>query len=129
MGFFDGSEIIDSGALPQGDYQAVIVGAEEKENKAGTGSYVRLDYEILEQGGLTVSDFMNLFHDNVKVAGIAKRQFKQLLVATTGEPDLENLEDLIGKKLTLTLGQTEFNGEVVNSVKKHKPFNVSDVPF
>ena len=35
-------------AIPAGKYQAVITDSEEKRNKAGTGTYLQLEFEVIE---------------------------------------------------------------------------------
>ena len=127
--FFDGSEIIDLGCLAEGVYNAVVSGAEQSENKAGTGSYVKVSFDMIDESGYSVLNFYNISHENVKVEAMGKRDFKRLVEAATGGVNLERLEDLIGKKVCVTLGHTEFNGERTNNVKKVEAFATSDVPF
>jgi hypothetical protein len=127
--FFSGEEIEDSSCLAPGIYNAVIETAEHCQNKNCNGYYVKLGFSMIDESGFSVLGFWNVEHENATAEQIGKKQFKKVVVAATGNANLERLEDLIGKKVAVTLGQQDYNGERVNNVTKVESFSSADIPF
>ena len=61
-------------AIPAGKYQAVIVDSDMKPNKAGTGEYLQLEFEIIdgEYKGRKVWERLNLANPNAQAVAIAR---------------------------------------------------------
>ena len=70
--------------IPAGEYVATIVASEEKETKAGDGSYIEMRIQILEGEYAKRNVFcrLNLNNRNPKAVEIAYRTLKSILVAT-----------------------------------------------
>jgi len=83
--------------LPVGNYLCSITSAVEKNNSAGTGSMLSLEYVILEgdYAGRTIYDNLNLNHPNQKTVNIARASLKKLLEAI-GSPMAQNPAEILG---------------------------------
>jgi hypothetical protein len=119
--FFDGTDVED-GCLAVGRYKSVIVSAEHAQNKAGTGSFVKVEFEIVDESGFTVMNWYNIEHNNIKVQAFGKRQFKELVQAAMGVPTLSDPSDLVGKKVELML-----NVEDSDFGKQNKVMSATEV--
>jgi hypothetical protein len=68
------------GVVPNGDYIVAITDSEERQTKAGTGSYINLTMEIIDgpHKGSKVFDLLNLNNPNPKAVEIAQRALSQI---------------------------------------------------
>lgn len=82
-------------AIPEGVYQAQIVQSEMRPTKAGTGSYLWLNLEILDgrHQGRHVFDMLNLENPNQTAVEIAQRKLASICAAV-GKPAIEDSEEL-----------------------------------
>jgi Protein of unknown function (DUF669) len=81
--------------LPEGKYVAVIIKAELKETKAGTGAYLSLQLRITEgpfEGRVLFSN-LNLANPNQQAVDIARRHLAQICKAT-GVMKLASLDEV-----------------------------------
>src|SRR5262249_1120294 len=106
--------------LPAGKYPAVITESEMKPNKAGTGHYLQLTFEVIEGAhkGRRLWARLNLDHPNAKAVEIAGAELSALcravgVLAPTDSVELHNLPLVIHVKCK----QREDTGEVTNEVK------------
>lgn len=86
LGFeFDPANVPPSefGAIPAGEYRAMIVDSDMKNTKAGTGKYLELTHEILEgpQKGKKVWARLNLVNPNPTASQIAAQQLAEIVNA------------------------------------------------
>lgn len=70
--------------LPKGQYVAHIIESNEYENNAETGSYVKIVWEILQQGyeGRNLWTYLNLNHVNEKAVAAAQAELSAICRAT-----------------------------------------------
>lgn len=108
--------------IPAGDYSAQIVQSEMKSTKAGTGEYLQLRIQILDEEyqGRIVFDRLNLVNPNEQAVKIAQRTLGDLCQAC-GVEEVEDSEELHGIEMTVRLGVTEASGDYPpgNEVKKY----------
>lgn len=111
--------------IPEGEYLAQIVQSEMKNNKAGTGQYLELRVQILEEPyvGRLVFERLNLINPNETAVRIANRTLADICEACgMGDEEIEDSEDLHGIEFIAKLKVTEAKGEFPpgNEVKKYK---------
>ena len=88
--------------LPVGEYLATIVATEEKSTKAGDGSYLKLEFEILEGDykGRKLWENLNLKNKSADAERIAKGQLSAIckavgVLSPKDSVDLHNIPMLI----------------------------------
>jgi hypothetical protein len=113
--------------LPPGWYTAHITDSEEKETKAGTGSYLQLVIEILEGPfkGRLLWDRLNLNNPNGTAVEIAKRTLSAICLAVNVAAPRDSSE-LHYKPLAVRVKQKQFNGELSNEVKGYRSIAAND---
>lgn len=83
--------------IPRGRYEAMIVSSEQKATKAGTGSYLQLDFQIIagEQNGRHVWSRLNLENPSETAVRIAQQELAAICMALglTGVGESEELHD------------------------------------
>lgn len=108
--------------LPIGDYNGMVIETEIKENKKGTGSFIKVTTQILDEEyqGRRVYDYINVVHTNEKVQQIAERQLAELCNAV-GVLELEDTQELheipLVVRLAIEAGNEQFGPS--NKVKKY----------
>ncbi len=109
------------GSVPAGKYRCVVLGSQEKDNKAGTGSYVEFKYQVTEgpHKGSDILQRFNFNNQNKQAVDIAFAQFKQLAEAC-GKPGCTNTDDLNNSVVVITYGPQK-NAPEYNEVKKIEP--------
>jgi hypothetical protein len=84
--------------LPAGKYNAVITDSETRENKAGTGSYLRLTFQIMDDPyqGRLLWENLNLEHPNAQAVQIAQGKLSAICraVGVLQPQDSQELHDL-----------------------------------
>lgn len=109
--------------LPNGSYLACIVSSEMKPTKSGTGEYLSLTVEILEDTekvkckGRKFFDILCLEHSNEQVSSIARGRLASICRAI-GVKEIQDSDELHNEPLTIKLGQRERkdNGEMQNYI-------------
>lgn len=123
---FDGSEEEDDFAvIPAGEYAAQIIASEMKETKAGTGMFLELRVQLLEEPyvGRLVFERLNLVNPNEVAVKIAKRSFKELCDSIgLDHTEVEDSEELHGREFIAVIKVDPPRGDwgESNSVKKYK---------
>lgn len=83
--------------LPAGRYEAMIVASEQKATKAGTGSYLQLDFQVItgDASGRHVWARLNLDNPNETAVRIAQQELAAICMALglTGVGESEELHD------------------------------------
>ena len=94
--------------IPSGDYPAIIEDSEMKENRAGTGSYLSLEFTLMgdSYAGRKLWAILNLVHPNEKAVAFAKRDLSAICKAI-GVKDPKDSIELHDKPLIITVGQEE----------------------
>lgn len=98
------AEDISFEPVPAGNYQAQIVASDLKVTSTGTGEYISLTFEILddEYAGRKIFCNLNIVNPNEQAVKIAKSQLKQICKAT-GIEELEDTQELHGIPMRLAV--------------------------
>jgi len=117
--------------LPAGKYVAAITASEMKPTKKGDGSYLQLEYTVLEGAyqGRKVWDRLCINHPNDLTQKIARGNLSAICRAVdvlqpNDSTDLHNLPLLI----TLKCKKREDNGEITNEVKGYAAAGSGNAP-
>lgn len=97
--------------LPAGEYVLKATACEEKETKAGTGSYLAVTFEVAEgpSAGRRVWMNFNIHNPSQKAQAIGRQQLVSWATAA-GKPDARDSDQLIDRKFTAKLGVEEQQG-------------------
>jgi len=110
----------DFEAIPAGSYTAVITESENKPNKAGTGSYLQLTFQIVdgEHKGRLLWARLNLDNPSEAAVRIARGQLSALCRAVNVLQPKDSIE-LHNIPLTIKVGvkRRDDTGELTNEVK------------
>lgn len=110
--------------LPEGEYTAQIIRSEMKETRSGTGMYLELRVQILDDPytGRLVFDRLNLVNENDTAVKIAQRTLADICKALGLEESPEDSEELHGQEFTvvLTVEEETDSFPAQNRVKKYK---------
>ena len=119
---FDANQVepaADFEPVPAGKYPAVITDSEMKANKAGTGRYLQLTFEILDGPckGRRLWSRLNLDNPNALAVQIARAELSAVcravgVLAPNDSVDLHNLPLLI----TVKCRKRDDTGEITNEV-------------
>lgn len=108
--------------IPEGMYTAQIIQSEMKPTKAGTGQYLELRVQILDEPytGRLVFDRLNLINPNETAVAIAQRTLADICKACNLE-EIEDSEELHGIEINVTLTEKEAEGDwgASNEIKKY----------
>lgn len=109
--------------VPAGWYSAIIFAAEIKETKSGTGSYIKVRYDITgpTHEGRVVFGNLNIRNQSTQAEEIGRQQFSELLLSI-GMQKIKDTDQLIGGQLMIKLAVKPANGqyEASNEVKGYK---------
>lgn len=102
----DHKDMNDYTPLPEGDYVAHIVKSEMKQTKAKDGSYLQLDFEVL-QGDCKGRKFwarLNLLNKSTQAVGIAQQELGTIARAAFGHDQVvSDSQVLHGKPMLVSL--------------------------
>lgn len=114
-------------ALPAGKYNVVITDTEVKENRSGTGSYLQVEFEVIdgEYVNRKLWTRLNLWHTNVEAARIATSELSSIcravnLLHINDSSELHNLPLSVSVKCRKTP-----DGEIVNEIKGYEKVTAS----
>jgi hypothetical protein len=124
---FDANAVEPTGdfePIPAGKYLAVIVESEMKPNKAGTGHYLQLAFEVIDgpHKGRYLWARLNLDNPNATAVQIAKAELSAIcravgVLAPNDSTDLHDLPLVIHVKCK----KRPDTGDVTNEVKGYSP--------
>lgn len=111
------------GPLPDGDYEMMIIKSAMKETKAGNGSYLELEMQIIGGAfsGRRHWERLNLDNPSHKTVQIAQEQLAKLCMAV-GLDEVENSDELHDKAFIATLA-IDKKDPTRNSIKDYQPTN------
>ena len=115
---------VDNTAVPAGWYQGSIEQAEIKNTKAGTGQYLKLQWNIEAPSheGRKIFQNINFRNHNEIAETIGLKQLRKLLTAI-GVIRLEDTDQLIGKSCKIKVKKTESDeygeGNDINNFKSN----------
>lgn len=111
--------------VPDGTYKVEVSETDFTPNSIGTGSYLRVDYTVLEgeHANEEFVEFFNIKHKNPDTEKWAKEDLSKLCRAVGIHGTLEDSEDLHGLELLvdLKIEVGKKDGVKRNVVKKYKP--------
>lgn len=106
-------------AIPAGKYQAVIVDSDMKPNKAGTGEYLQLEFEIIdgEHKNRKLWTRLNLNNPNADAVRMARADLSAICRAVNVPQPRDSVE-LHNLPLTITIKCRKTpDGDIVNDIK------------
>ena len=123
---FNANEVepsVEFEAIPAGKYQAVIVDSDMRPNKAGTGEYLQLEFEIIEgeYQNRKVWTRLNLHNPNPDAVRMARADLSAICHAV-GVIQPGDSVDLHNLPLTITVKCRKTpDGDIVNEIKGYAP--------
>ena len=136
---FDANQVepaADFEPVPAGKYPAVITDSEMKANKAGTGQYLQLTFEILDGPckGRRLWSRLNLDNPNAMAVQIARAELSAVcravgVLAPNDSADLHNLPLVVHVKCRKRDDTGEITNEITGYAKKEslQPANAQPV--
>lgn len=120
----------DFSPIPAGWYSATVVGAEIKQTKAGTGSYISVRYDVTgpTHQGRVIFGILNISNPNPKAEEIGRQQLGDLM-RSIGLDTVTDSDQLIGGNcdIKLTITKSEEYGDK-NEVRSWKSSGGSPMP-
>ena len=120
---FDASQVeptVELEPVPAGTYLAAIIASEMKPTKSGTGSFLELQFQILEGPckGRHLWTRLNLANPNEVAVQIARGQLSAICraVGVLTPKDSQELHDL-PLEISVKVKRREDNGELSNEIK------------
>jgi|TARA_B110000495_G_scaffold186500_1_gene185092 hypothetical protein len=102
--------------VPAGDYKVQIKDTRYAANKAGTGHWLMVSFEIISNGkqkGKDVANFFNVDHPNATAMEISKRDLSRMMNAINMK-EFTDYEQLLGHKLQIKIDVKNERNEVKN---------------
>lgn len=112
--------------LPAGEYRVIVKDSDMVENSAKTGSFLKLDLEVIdgEYKGRTIFDRLNLDNPNQQAVDIAQRTLNAICVAT-GKMAIADSSELHDIPIVAVVKVDPPRGEygASNSIRTYKAAN------
>lgn len=110
--------------VPEGEYTCHIIRSEMKENRAGTGQFLELRVQVLDEPytGKLIFERLNLINPNETAVKIANRTLADICIAV-GKMEIEDSEELHGVEFKANIEIViDESGEYPpqNEIKKYK---------
>ena len=132
---FDANEVAPSTGfdpIPAGKYVAVINDSGEKENKAGTGSYLQLEFEIIEGNykGRRLWVRLNLQNQNPDAVRMARADLSAICHAVNVLKPNDSVElHNIPLVITVRCKKDKNTDEIVNEVRGYESRDAAHNPL
>lgn len=114
--------------IEPGEYDAVIIESEKKQNSKGNGALLKLKLQIMNGKfqNRTLYDNLNLWNQSQQATEIARKSLSAI-VAATGVANPSKSELLHDKPLRIKVAveKRNDNGKMRNVIKGYKPLNKS----
>ena len=117
--------------VPAGKYLAVITASEMKDTKSGNGSYLELQFQIIEGEYANRNAWarLNLSNPNAQAVQIARAQLSAIcravgVITPNDSVELHNLPLVVDVRCT----KREDTGEIVNEIKGFSKKEVASAP-
>lgn len=127
LGGFNAQEVEPSTGfdpIPVGDYLAIISNSEEKTTKAGDGSYVKLEFTIIEgkYEGRKLWENLNLENPSQEAVKIARATLSSICRALSILRPVQDSIELHDQPLVIKVGveKRKDTGEMQNRIKSYK---------
>lgn len=128
---FDANDVAPSTGfdpLPAGKYVAVITNSEEKANRAGTGSYLQMEFEVIEGGytGRRIWVRLNLNNQNLDAVRMARADLSAIcravnILKPNDSCELHNIPLVI----TVKCKKDKSSDDIVNEVRGYESRNAA----
>ena len=135
---FDANQVepaADFEPVPAGKYPAVITDSEMKANKAGTGHYLQLTFEIIDGPckGRRLWSRLNLDNPNAMAVQIARAELSAVcravgVLAPNDSVDLHNLPLVVYVKCRKRDDTGEITNEIKGYARKESPVPANTAP-
>jgi hypothetical protein len=130
MTLFDTTHATTTG-VSDGQHIATIVGAEVRQNKAQTGAYINVKWQV--EGGASFYQMYTIANQNQQAVNIGLADIGRFQVAGgKSKGPVEDLNEIIGIRCLITVkNETDDYGEKVK-IKKYAPVpqnSGEDIPF
>lgn len=110
--------------MDDGEYKAIIIGCNLKDNSKGTGKLVEVEFKIDggEFDGRKIKDWFNVQHKNPEAEKIGLGQFSSMCKACGFPTIVDDSSDLMLKSLVLVIEFTDDRGDgkAGNVIKGYK---------
>lgn len=105
-------------ALPPGKYKAIIIGSEIKSTKAGTGTYLSVQCEVIDgpHKGRRVYDNINRTNPNEVAVEIGNQTLAAIMRATDCL-NASDSSDFHNKPIGIKLETRDYRGDLQNEIK------------
>ena len=117
--------------LPDGEYRAIATESEFKATKSGTGEYLQITWELLDDPykKRKIWSRLNLMNPNATAVEIAQRELSSICRAV-GILTPKDSSELHGRPIILKIGHEtrSDNGEISNRIKAYKPIDAGTTP-
>ena len=115
--------------IPAGDYPAIITECVEKPTKDGGGKCLHLKVQIVsgKYQNKTILNFVNTVNKSATAQQIGRSQLKSICVALNN-PNPKDSDELLNKKLTISVKVGEHNGHPQSQISGYKAFLVTTPP-
>ncbi|MCH9735901.1 MAG: DUF669 domain-containing protein [Actinomycetia bacterium] len=127
----DHKELDDFSAIPAGQYVGKIIESKDVENKAKTGSYLKLTFQVTEGEfkGRKLWTNLNLDHPTAEAVEIAERTLASIIKAC-GKVVIEDSEEIHGIEMELKVTEKAAtpNYPASNEIKNFKPLDGVENP-
>lgn len=125
---FDASQVApseDRGALPPGEYVMGIVKSEKRDTKTGSGSYIEIEFEVMDgdRKGARAWSRLNLWNQNAQAVEIAQRDLSAICHAV-GKLRVTDTSELHGIPMVVRMGKRKDDPNQTEP-KAYKPANGS----
>ena len=115
----------DFTVMPAGDYTAMVTASELLSNKAGTGSYLKLELTVIDEkyAGRKLYENLNLDNPSAQAVEIARGTLKKIAIACgKGSGVVNESEELHDIPMVINVGieTRKDNGELTNRIKSFK---------
>lgn len=95
--------------VPNGIYAVQVTGSESKQNKAGTGSYLKIEFTIIDKNfnGRKIWHNFNLFNPSEKAQNIGRAEIKKCIIACGLSDLVRDSSEMHSKMLRVKIAITD----------------------
>lgn len=99
--------------VPNGIYSVQVTGSESKQNKAGTGSFLKIEFTVVDRNynGRKFWHNFNLFNPSEKAQNIGRAELKRCILACGLSDAVRDSSEMHGKMLRVKIAIADQGGE------------------
>jgi hypothetical protein len=118
--------------VPNGIYSVQVTGSESKQNKAGTGSFLKIEFTVVDKNynGRKFWHNFNLFNKSEKAQNIGRAELKRCILACGLSDAVRDSSEMHGKMLRVKIAIADQGGEygLQNVIKDFYPIQSASMP-